>query len=144
MKHSIDHKESIALAKQHLDYECEEEEAENIYSKLQKITKRFAHCLENIESVKESHCPTAAKSTASNQQGVVEGDIRRNFQSRLFSDPFKPGIVEQAPDSRRVQKNDSSTRVEQIPDPSDRRMEKLTRNQEMEVMMAEETKLLEE
>ena len=65
-KHSIDHKKSIALAKLHLNYDCKEEEADYIYSELQKVKKKFARRLEKRKEVKESHGAKDSKSTISN------------------------------------------------------------------------------
>ncbi|XP_077252881.1 uncharacterized protein LOC143892273 [Tasmannia lanceolata] len=42
MKHKVDWKETLQLAKQHLSFECKEEEAKSVYSMLRKLKKRFS------------------------------------------------------------------------------------------------------
>ncbi|XP_041027437.1 uncharacterized protein LOC121267581 isoform X1 [Juglans microcarpa x Juglans regia] len=128
-EHSIDHIESIALAKLHLNYVCKEAEVDYIYSKLEKIKKSFACCLEKVECVKE-HCAKASKSTTSNQQDVVEGKTQRGYKSHPLSDLFEPATVEQTPD---MVKNDSSNIIKDVLDNVDTKMEKCKQNQQKEV-----------
>lgn len=131
-KHSIDHIESIALAKLHLNYVCNEGEVDYIYSKLEKIKKSYECCLENAECVKEPHCPKASKSTTANEQDVVEGKTQRGCKSHPLSDLFEPAIMEQTPG---VVKNDSSNGIKDILDNVnvDTQMKKCSQNQKKEV-----------
>ncbi|XP_065632372.1 uncharacterized protein LOC112025285 isoform X3 [Quercus suber] len=149
LKYSIDHKESITLAKLHLNYECKEEEADYIYSELQKVKKKFARHLEKRRA-KGSHGAKASKSTISNYQDVVEGEMERGFQGHPFLDLSEPATVEQAPDCRMVQTNHISTSIKRVPDICDRRTEKSIQHPQMDVqefherMMEEREKLEEE
>lgn len=127
-EHSIDHIESSALAKLHLNYVCKEAEVDYIYSKLEKIKKSFACCLENAECVK-GHWAKISKSTMSNQQDVVEGKMQRSYKSHPLSDLFEPTRVEQTPD---MVKNDSSNSIKDILDNVDTKMEKCMQNQQKE------------
>ncbi|KAJ4822288.1 hypothetical protein Tsubulata_006393 [Turnera subulata] len=43
LKHELDHTESLALAKQHLDFACKKEEADHIYSLLKGLKQMFLH-----------------------------------------------------------------------------------------------------
>ncbi|KAA8550372.1 hypothetical protein F0562_002056 [Nyssa sinensis] len=57
LKHKIDRKESLALAKQHLNFGCKEEEVNNVYSKLRLLKKMFLYRTENLklsDSLKDS------------------------------------------------------------------------------------------
>ncbi|GMY14764.1 chromodomain-helicase-DNA-binding protein 2-like isoform X2 [Fagus crenata] len=149
-KHSIDHKKSIALAKLHLNYDCKEEEADYIYSELQKVTKKFARRLEKRKKVKESHGAKDSKSTISNQQDVLEGETERSFQSSHFLDLSEAATGEQGPDSRMVQNNHISNSMTRVLDICERRMENLIQHQQKEVqefhkkMMEDKVKLEEE
>ncbi|XP_050243059.1 uncharacterized protein LOC126691856 isoform X4 [Quercus robur] len=149
LKHSIDHKESITLAKLHLNYDCKEEEVDYIYSELQKVKKKFARHLEKRRA-KGSHGAKASKSTISNYQDVVEGEMERGFQSHHFLDLSEPATVEQAPDCRMVQTNHISTSITIVPDICDRRTEKSIQHPQMDIqefherMMEEREKLEEE
>lgn len=149
LKYSIDHKESITLAKLHLNYDCKEEEADYIYSELQKVKKKFARHLEK-RRIKGSHGAKASKSTISNYQDVVEGEMERGFQSRHFLDLSEPATVEQVPDCRTVQTNHISTSITRVPDICNRRMEKSIQHPQTDVqefharMIEERAKLGEE
>lgn len=149
-KHSIDHKKSIALAKLHLNYDCKEEEADYIYSELQKVKKKFARRLEKRKEVKDSHGAKDSKSTISNQQDVLEGETERSFQSSHFLDLSEAATGEQGPDSRMVQNNHISNSMTRVLDIWDRRMENLIQHQQKEVqefhkkMMEDKVKLEEE
>ncbi|KAK8546312.1 hypothetical protein V6N12_027101 [Hibiscus sabdariffa] len=48
LKYKLNQNESLALAKQHLNLDCGDEEVEYIYSKLQSVAKKFAQCSEKI------------------------------------------------------------------------------------------------
>ncbi|XP_039002434.1 uncharacterized protein LOC120128894 isoform X2 [Hibiscus syriacus] len=55
LKYKLNHKESIALAKQQLNLDCGYEEVEYVYSKLQSVAK-LAQCSEKIKGYKKSNC----------------------------------------------------------------------------------------
>ncbi|XP_058094527.1 uncharacterized protein LOC131240366 [Magnolia sinica] len=57
LKHKVDHKESLALVKQLLKFECKEEEAEQVYMKLRKLKKKILPQM------------SSGKSNMSNSQG---------------------------------------------------------------------------
>ncbi|KAJ4829650.1 hypothetical protein Tsubulata_036522 [Turnera subulata] len=57
LKHDISHKESLVVARLHLKFDCEKEEALYIYSELQKIKQSFKLQLDKLQIVKnESKC----------------------------------------------------------------------------------------
>ncbi|KAG9445638.1 hypothetical protein H6P81_011766 [Aristolochia fimbriata] len=43
LKYKVNHKESLLRAKQDMEFECKEEEAESVYEKLRQLKKRFSH-----------------------------------------------------------------------------------------------------
>ncbi|KAK8994621.1 hypothetical protein V6N11_045697 [Hibiscus sabdariffa] len=56
LKYKLNQNESLALAKQHLNLDCRDDEVEYIYSKLQSVAKKFAQCSEKIKGYKKSNC----------------------------------------------------------------------------------------
>ncbi|KAJ7972389.1 Helicase protein MOM1 [Quillaja saponaria] len=81
VKHKLDRKESLALAKLHLNFVCNEEEARYVYSKLWHI-KMFASILENGRRIKD----------------LVEGNMEKGFQSPHMSEPMESTSMEPAPE----------------------------------------------
>lgn len=49
LKQKIDRKESVALAKKHLNFTCKEEEADSVYSKLRPLKKKFLFLTESTK-----------------------------------------------------------------------------------------------
>ncbi|XP_043699836.1 helicase protein MOM1-like [Telopea speciosissima] len=98
LKHKISHKESLAHAKHHLNFECKEEEAEFIYSKLRMLKKMFHRRIETSMELKspEDSSPrvkdvskilpdaSSSQSMASAQEELEEGEIREIPQSHNF------------------------------------------------------------
>ncbi|XWS55838.1 hypothetical protein CRYUN_Cryun09bG0034400 [Craigia yunnanensis] len=72
LKYKINQNESLALAKQHLNLDCRDEEVEYIYSKLQSVAKKFAQCSEKIKGYKKSNC---SKRVCVNPQYTVHKTI---------------------------------------------------------------------
>lgn len=58
LKQKIDHKESLALAKQHLGFDCKKEQADYVYSMLQCLKRVFLY---KMEKLKVTYCPEASE-----------------------------------------------------------------------------------
>ncbi|OVA18048.1 SNF2-related [Macleaya cordata] len=99
LKHKICHKETLALAKQHLNFECNVEEAESVYEALRKTLKKiFSRRAKNVMESNRGENPARTtddakhhlhvrdQSTVSDQQELEEGEIRESPQSRHCSD----------------------------------------------------------
>ncbi|RWR81523.1 helicase protein MOM1-like protein isoform X1 [Cinnamomum micranthum f. kanehirae] len=115
LKHKVDRKESLALAKQHLNFECKEEEAESVYLKLRMLKKTFQRqmCLStnSTKSTSEEVLSSAqgnenvaqnartVEATATEMLDLEEGEIRENPPSHSASVkvPMKQG-QEQVPE----------------------------------------------
>ncbi|XP_020115173.1 uncharacterized protein LOC109728999 isoform X3 [Ananas comosus] len=99
LKHKLDRKESLALAKKYLNYECNEELAKSVYDKLRILKKKFSHqvgalsnqdctnSLENRQSVsrnenitKESATEVSSDPTACNQGELEDGEFQEKEQ----------------------------------------------------------------
>eukprot|EP00268_Persea_americana_P019408 TRINITY_DN1994_c0_g2_i1.p1 TRINITY_DN1994_c0_g2~~TRINITY_DN1994_c0_g2_i1.p1 ORF type:complete len:1166 (-),score=268.22 TRINITY_DN1994_c0_g2_i1:185-3682(-) len=109
LKHKVDRKESLALAKQHLNFECKEEEAESVYLKLRMLKKTFQRqtCLStnSTKSTSEEVLSSAqenenvaqnartVEATATEMLDLEEGEIRENPPSHCMSAkvPMKQG-----------------------------------------------------
>lgn len=101
LKHKVDHKESLKLAKKHLNFECKKEEAESVYSKLRMLKKRFRRqtgptsnsskstSAEVLSSAHKNddvarHVRTV-EAIASELLDLEEGEIRENSPSHSLS-----------------------------------------------------------
>ncbi|KAL2345065.1 hypothetical protein Fmac_006350 [Flemingia macrophylla] len=62
LKHKIDRKDSLALAKLYLNFNCKEEEAMGVYSELWKHVKEFSNCLHSELCVEECNINCASDS----------------------------------------------------------------------------------
>lgn len=79
LKHKIDHKESLALAKEHLKFGCKKEEAEYVYSMLQCLKSLFLCHAKNLELACSLKNP--AQSEAVGEDNLVTC-LSRTFDSR--------------------------------------------------------------
>ncbi|XP_068653184.1 helicase protein MOM1-like isoform X1 [Aristolochia californica] len=50
MNYKVNHKESLLRAKQIMEFECKEEEAESVYEKLRQLKKKFSHQMNLVRS----------------------------------------------------------------------------------------------
>ncbi|XP_058738122.1 ISWI chromatin-remodeling complex ATPase ISW2-like isoform X2 [Vicia villosa] len=80
LKHEIDRKHSLDLAKQHLNFNCKEEEATYVYDKLQKHEKDFSSCLQNELSVEKNNTHIGSDSLAPELKDLVEEEKQKGFQ----------------------------------------------------------------
>ncbi|KAF8397710.1 hypothetical protein HHK36_016632 [Tetracentron sinense] len=145
LKYKIDRKESLALAKQCLNFDCKEEEAEFIYSKLRMMKKMFSHHTENVKESISSEDPVtrttdaveiifhiASKSTTSDQQELA-GEIRESSQYHYCSDQQVRVKQEQASDFKMAQESDFSRSIRRVEKICTKRMKKVLQKQKEEV-----------
>ncbi|XP_026415327.1 helicase protein MOM1-like isoform X2 [Papaver somniferum] len=108
LKHKLDRKETLKLAKQHLNFECTEEEVLAIYDMLRKKKKSFLRQTENVNQSTDEparvtdnvkpHMHARAQSEMPGQQDLEGGAIRGTPQSQHSSNEFVP-IKQLATDS---------------------------------------------
>ncbi|GFZ13121.1 hypothetical protein Acr_23g0015060 [Actinidia rufa] len=79
LKYKIDKKESLALAMQHLNFGCTEEEANNMYKVLRRLKKIFLHGVQKFERSESS------KGYMTTEDTGKELPDERTFQSVAFS-----------------------------------------------------------
>uniref|UniRef100_A0A5B7AM86 Putative helicase protein MOM1 isoform X1 n=1 Tax=Davidia involucrata TaxID=16924 RepID=A0A5B7AM86_DAVIN len=146
LKHKIDRKESLALAKQHLNFGCKEEEANNVYSKLRLLKKMFLYRTENIkesDSLKDSVSPAEditkemldarmSQSVASTQQNV-RLEVEKRSHNQEFADEQILSEQGQAPKYKMTQKEISKS-IRRIQKKCEKRMTKLLRKQQEEIL----------
>lgn len=80
LKHKIDRKHSLDLAKRHLNFDCKEEEATDVYHVLKKCEKDFSSCLQNELCVEQSNINGASGSLTPELQDLVEEENQKGFQ----------------------------------------------------------------
>ncbi|CAI8614611.1 unnamed protein product [Vicia faba] len=80
LKHEIDRKHSLDLAKQHLNFNCKEEEATYVYNKLQKHEKDFSNCLQNELCVEKDNTHIGPGSLTPELKDLVEDEKQKGFQ----------------------------------------------------------------
>ncbi|KAI3875495.1 hypothetical protein MKX03_031350 [Papaver bracteatum] len=105
LKHKLDRKATLKLAKQYLNFECTEEEVLAIYDMLRKKKKSFLRQTENISQstdepaqVTDNVKPHMHARAQSVQQDLEGGEIRGTPQSHHSSNEFVP-IKQLATDS---------------------------------------------
>ncbi|KAK9168763.1 hypothetical protein Syun_000903 [Stephania yunnanensis] len=115
LKQKISLRESLALAKQHLDFECKEEEARYIHHKLRVLKKMFSD-QEKVTELDFVDCPVArtegggeknllvntSHSKLSDQQELEEGEIRESPKSHNSFGQNASSKQEQSFDSEKV------------------------------------------
>ncbi|XP_027188139.1 uncharacterized protein [Cicer arietinum] len=80
LKHKIDKKHSVDLAKRHLNFNCKEEEASYVYNELQKYEKDFSSCLQNELCVEKSNMNGGSDSLTPELIDLVEEEKQKGFQ----------------------------------------------------------------
>ncbi|XP_025663806.1 uncharacterized protein [Arachis hypogaea] len=92
LKHNFDKQGSLALAKVHLNFNCEEEEVTYVYSKLLKFKKEFSSCLQSGICVEKctSDCETPGLTD------LVE-DMQNGFHGPLESDTYRHDLQRESP-----------------------------------------------
>ncbi|XP_042481589.1 helicase protein MOM1-like isoform X2 [Macadamia integrifolia] len=145
LKHKINRKESLAHAKQLLNFECKEEEAEFIYSKLRMLKKMFYRRIETSMELKfpEDSSPraedvskmlphaTSSQSMASAEEELEEGEIRERFRSTQLV-PAKQEQVTDSDKNSRSKQNNFSMGISQFEKICAERLKKILQKQQEE------------
>ncbi|XP_068667120.1 uncharacterized protein [Aristolochia californica] len=83
LKYKVNRKESLLRAKQNLEYECKEEEAESVYEKLRQLKKKFYHWM-NLERNSSNSISLEKKaSSPSNPSQAINLETVSANQQRL-------------------------------------------------------------
>ncbi|XP_058103445.1 uncharacterized protein LOC131247018, partial [Magnolia sinica] len=84
-KYKVNHRESLELAKEHLHFQCKEDEAESVYSKLQMLMKRFSH---QMSASKNATAMTSlkVKSNASRNEDILRRSSNGKTSESISSD----------------------------------------------------------
>ncbi|GFS30895.1 hypothetical protein Acr_00g0014630 [Actinidia rufa] len=141
LKYKIDKKESLALAKQHLNFGCTEEEANNVYKVLRRLKKMFLHGVEKFEKSESSKDYTTTEDTGKElpdermfqsvsfrqQNGAVEIDERSENQE-FAPDQFISNKVQES--RNKIDEKQLSKSVKRIQKKCDKRMVKLILQQQ--------------
>ncbi|XP_031384761.1 helicase protein MOM1 isoform X3 [Punica granatum] len=137
VKVKIDHKESLALAKEHLNYGCSKDEAEGVYTILRGLKKPFLRHIENSVAVDASKAPEKVNeipmehsNTNSSQHAVV---YPNNVKVEIEDWPLN----QETPDkdvisSPTLAEKDISMSIQQIQGELSDQMAELLREQEEE------------
>ncbi|CAK9167786.1 unnamed protein product, partial [Ilex paraguariensis] len=118
LKHKVDRKESIELAKRHLDFSCKEEEANYVYSKLRVLKKMFLSWGDNI---KES--ASSQDHIATTEDIKITKEPLDAGESQLEEDAFK----------LRMAKGEMLKSIRRVQRKCEKRMTKLLRKQHEEI-----------
>lgn len=74
-KQKVDKKETLMLAKQLLDYQCTEEEASSVYSKMRSLKRLYLQCSDNITRLKR-YSLLAEEDFSKGRSNVNEGELQ--------------------------------------------------------------------
>ncbi|KAL4340794.1 hypothetical protein GQ457_08G012200 [Hibiscus cannabinus] len=111
LKYKLNQNESLALAKQHLNLDCGDEEVEYIYSKLQSVAKKFAQCSEKIVPATLSCNQSGTIQSASSHDQInissSESNLSTQWQSACFLSRGCVEIPQQPSASRSVPENET-------------------------------------
>ncbi|XVF68548.1 hypothetical protein PTKIN_Ptkin11bG0011700 [Pterospermum kingtungense] len=83
LKHKVDHKESLALAKQHLGFTCKKEEADYVHSMLRCLKRLFLYrtgYLKFPNSPKASELSSKAAGRDHSNEAIAESELAPEFQ----------------------------------------------------------------
>uniref|UniRef100_A0A6N2M9C0 MOM1 alpha-helical domain-containing protein n=1 Tax=Salix viminalis TaxID=40686 RepID=A0A6N2M9C0_SALVM len=121
LKHKLDHKESLALAKEHMNFSCKKSEANFVYSKLRCLRKVFIY---RTGTFKNQSNGRSSLSTPSNMQKVrTELENLRSGQE-LSIDQVLPHLE--------LAQKDYSKSIKDIEKKCDKQMRKLLQRQQEE------------
>ncbi|KAL9392962.1 hypothetical protein Peur_012247 [Populus x canadensis] len=138
LKHKLDHKESLALAKEHLNFSCKKDEADFVYSKFR--------CLRKVFLYRTGTCKVAASPKASgfsledfsqNQSnGRSSLSTPSNMQKvRMEVENFRSGqefSIDQVLSDLELAQKDYSKSIKDIEKKCDKQMRKLLQRQQEE------------
>ncbi|KAK7850706.1 helicase protein mom1, partial [Quercus suber] len=144
LKHKIDHKESLALAKQHLNFDCKKEEVDYVYSLLRCLKKMFL-CRTGIFKVSDypnvcelsskgvtddhSHARLSRSMTSSPQK--VNGEVEALSLHQEFSDKQVLSQLGSVPEFRFALK-DITKSIKEIQKKCNKQLMKVSQKQEEE------------
>ncbi|PIA37321.1 hypothetical protein AQUCO_03000131v1 [Aquilegia coerulea] len=141
----MDRRESLSLAKQHLNFECKEEETQTVYSVLRGLKKQFLHQVGSPRLISaENHSPKvkeeqfdprASQSSLSSQQELEDVEIRETPKNQKGSIQLDTSKVKQAADSEDgigSSNLGSSKNIKQVQKIHSRRMKNLYEKQKEE------------
>ncbi|KAF5937751.1 hypothetical protein HYC85_025257 [Camellia sinensis] len=145
LKHKVDKKESLALARQHLNFGCTDEEANNVHSKLRLLKKMFLRHVDNfkeLESPKDSISATEdimkelpdarmSQSVAPSQQHVKVEIEERSENCELAEDRLLSQKKHGA--KHKLEKKELSKSMKRMQKKCDKRMIKLNQKQHEEI-----------
>lgn len=94
LKHKIDRKDSLHLAKQLLNFDCKEDEASDVYSELSKHKKDFSTFLQNGLHVEKCNIDGASDYTTPELKDLAQKDKQEGFQGPRVSNLMKPATNE--------------------------------------------------
>ncbi|KAK7245118.1 hypothetical protein RIF29_39952 [Crotalaria pallida] len=103
LKHKIDKKDSLALAKLYLNFNCTEMEANEVYSEMRKFEKDFSSCLQNERYVEKCNINGASDSEIPQLKDLAEEDKQKCFLGK------SPRTVLSSQDMNYVEKFHSSS-----------------------------------
>ncbi|XP_050368638.1 helicase protein MOM1 isoform X2 [Argentina anserina] len=118
LKHKLDHKESFALAKQHLNFDCQKEEADRVFSMLRCLKKMFLYRTRNFKAADSPNISELSNNgTISDFQGVklsaadyqlylVGKDVEKciNEMRKKFEKKMKKLLEKQSEEQRQIMK----------------------------------------
>ncbi|KAA8544079.1 hypothetical protein F0562_021744 [Nyssa sinensis] len=145
LKHKIDRKKSLALAKQHLNFGCKEEEANNVYSKLRLLRKMFLYRMENLKEsyslkdsvsaaediTKEMLDASVSQLVASIQQNVKQ-EVEEGSHNQEFA--YEHFLSQQVQTPKyKMEEKEISKSIEQTKKKCEKGMTKLIRKQQEEI-----------
>ncbi|XP_057474494.1 helicase protein MOM1-like isoform X3 [Actinidia eriantha] len=141
LKYKIDKKESLALAMQHLNFGCTEEEANNMYKVLRRLKKIFLHGVEKFKRSESSKDYTTTQDTGKELpdekmfQSVAfsQQNVEVEIDERLENQEFAPdqSISKKAQKSKnKIDEKQLSKSVKRIQKKCDKRMVKLILRQQ--------------
>ncbi|KAL4292612.1 hypothetical protein AHAS_Ahas18G0045500 [Arachis hypogaea] len=78
LKHKVDHRDSLLLAKQHLDFVCRKEEVDYIYSVLRCLKGLFLHRMGNSKDTGSPKSPESSRKVYSSKEVGQEADLFKN------------------------------------------------------------------
>ncbi|RDX85738.1 hypothetical protein CR513_33021, partial [Mucuna pruriens] len=107
LKHKIDRKDSLALAKLYLNFDCKEEEATDVYSELWKHAKDFSNCLQNGFCVEKCNINGASDCKIPELNDLAE-EKQKNFLDTSVSK-----VVKSVTNEHDLQMNSPTTVVSQ-------------------------------
>ncbi|KAB2604258.1 hypothetical protein D8674_040421 [Pyrus ussuriensis x Pyrus communis] len=120
LKQKVDHKESLSLAKQHLNFNCKKEEAEYVYSMLRCLRRTFLHSIgafKAAESPKLSNL--SSKDVLKNSDAKASQSLTSNLQH------IKSDVKDLPPSQEYFAQEDVSKSIKEIQKKLQKKMKKL-------------------